>query len=94
MKSGFARNLFQKADVAPDIIGGQIGDGADARGFYPFQFLDCPGGKLAAAAPFFRPSLQNIGRIGNVFVRQGETELRRIQRSQNRLNCSFCRRGF
>src|SRR4029078_6169444 len=57
VKPGFARNLFQKADVAPDVIAGQIGDSADARGFYDFKFLDRLRGEFRHAAPFLRPSL-------------------------------------
>src|ERR1700732_1249026 len=49
VKSGFARNLFEKANVAPDIIGGQIDDGADACSSYKFEFFDGFSDKFCSA---------------------------------------------
>ena len=55
VKSGFSRHLLEKANVAPDIIGGQFDDGADACSSYKFEFFDSFSDKFYSAAPGLRP---------------------------------------
>ena len=67
VKAGFPRNLFQKSNVTPDIIGRQVDNGVDTRRAYEFKFLGGLGGKFRSAT--LRPFVQKIGPIGNMFMR-------------------------
>src|SRR5215469_4958583 len=85
VNSGFAGDLFEKANIAPDIIRGQVDDGADACSSDKFEFFDGFNDKFCSAAPVLRPFAQIVC-LGNMFVRESESEFRRIERPYNRLS--------
>ena len=92
VKSGFARDLFEKANVARRvIIGGQIDDGADACSSYKFEFFDCLSDKFCSATPGLRPFVQKVRPIGNMLVSESKAELRRIDRSEHSFNYTSVR---
>lgn len=81
VKPGLARNFFEKSNIAPDVIGGQIVNGADAAISCNFELVDDFGDKFCSATPGLRPSVQNVWPVGNMFVRESESKFGRIERS-------------
>jgi hypothetical protein len=73
MDTSFPRYLAKKPNVAPDIVGSQIDDGADTGGLHQLKCLDGLGGEPSPASPTFRPSIQDGWRIGDMFVSESES---------------------
>jgi hypothetical protein len=85
---GLARDFFEKSNIATNVIGRQIDDGADAGGLYGFEPLDGSCNEPRSTTPCFRPSLQHVRRIANVLMCERKPEIRRIDSSENRLSSS------
>src|ERR1700733_2279283 len=56
IESGLPRNFLEKANVAPDIVGSQINDGADACGSYEFELIDGLSDQFCSAIRALWPS--------------------------------------
>ena len=83
-----ARDFFEKSNVAPDIIRGEIDDRIDAGRFDDFEPIDSFSDEPCSTAPRLRPSFQDVRCIGNVLMSERKPELRDVESSQNCLSSS------
>ncbi len=83
---GPPRHLHDEVEVASEVHGGEIHDGADAAGVEVGQ-LPFGQGQDAGAIPEVRPVLLHAGRAGDdVLVHQGGAELGRRERARRGLD--------